>query len=50
MAIEKKERYLVTLHDGTRMNVLAETFSEILRMYGEENVEEIKKMGYEGEQ
>jgi hypothetical protein len=50
MAIEKKERYVVTMQDGTRMNVLAATFSEILRMYGEENVEEIKKMDYEGEQ
>jgi hypothetical protein len=50
MAIEKKERYVVTMHDGTKMNVLAETFSEILRMYGEENIESIKKMDYEGEQ
>lgn len=50
MAIEKKERYIVTMHDGTKMNVLAETFAEILRMYGEENIESIKKMDYEGEQ
>jgi hypothetical protein len=44
MAIEKKERYIVTKNDGTKMNVLAETFSEILRMYGEEDIESIKKM------
>ena len=50
MAIEKKERYIVTMHDGTKMNVLAETFAEILRLYGEENIESIEKKDYNGVQ
>lgn len=47
MAIEQKERYVVRLRDGTRINALAASFSEVLQLYGEENVEEIKKMDYE---
>lgn len=48
--MDQKERYIVKLHDGTRLNVLASTFKEIIEMYGEENVEEIKKMEYEGDE
>lgn len=47
MAIELKERYIVKLKDGTALNVLAESFQECLALYGEENVEEIKKMDYD---
>jgi len=47
MAIEKKERYVVTLEDGRRVNVVAATFQECLAMYGEENVVMIAKLDYE---
>ena len=47
MAIEKKERYIVELEDGRRINVVAATFQEVLAMYGEENVIKIAKLDYE---
>lgn len=47
MAIEQKERYIVTLTDGKRMNAVAGTFAEVLRMFGEENVEKIEKLDYQ---
>lgn len=47
MAIEQKERYIVYLEDGRRINVVAATFQECLAMYGEENVVRIEKMDYE---
>ena len=43
----KRERYIVTLTDGTRKNVLAGTFSEVVQMLGEENVTLIEKLDYE---
>lgn len=46
MAIEQKERYVVTLEDGRRINVVASTFQECLAMYGEENVVKIEKLDY----
>ena len=46
MAIEQKERYIVTLEDGKRVNVVAATFQECLDMYGEENVVMISKLEY----
>lgn len=49
MAIERKERYIVTLEDGRRINVVAATFQEVLLMYGEENVVMISKLDYEEE-
>ena len=47
MAIEQKERYVVTLEDGRRINVVAATFQECLTMYGEENVVMISKLDYQ---
>ena len=47
MAIEKKERYIVELEDGKRLNIVAESYQEVLRMYGEENVTKIEKLDYE---
>lgn len=47
MAIEKKERYLVTMEDGSCKNALAATFQEVLQMFGEENVCKIEKWDYE---
>lgn len=47
MAIEQKERYIVTMCDGNRLNVVAASFQEVLAMYGEENVEKIEKLDYE---
>ena len=47
MAIEQKERYIVTMVDGTRVNVVASTYQEVIQMYGEENVTMIKKLDYE---
>ena len=46
MAIEQKERYIVTLEDGKCVNVVAATFQEVLAMYGEENVVKIEKLDY----
>ena len=43
----QKERYVVTLEDGTRKNVLAATFQEVIMMMGEENVVKIEKLDYE---
>ena len=47
MAIEQKERYVVTLEDGRRINVVAAAFQECLAMYGEENVVMISKLDYQ---
>ena len=47
MAIEMKERYIVELEDGRRLNVVAATFQEVLAMYGEENVTKIEKLDYQ---
>lgn len=45
--MDQKERYIVTMTDGTRMNAVAKSFSECLQMFGEENVEKIEKLDYE---
>lgn len=47
MAIEQKERYVVTMKDGRQVNAVAATFSECLQMFGEENVEKIEKLDYQ---
>lgn len=47
MAIERKERYIVTMEDGTRINTVASTFQEVLLMFGEENVVMVTKLDYE---
>lgn len=49
MAIEQKERYVVELEDGRRLNVVAASFQEVLAMYGEENVEKISKLEFNQE-
>ena len=47
MAIEQKERYIVKLRDGNRINANVSSFLEVLQLYGEENVEMIEKLDYE---
>ena len=47
MAIEQKERYIVELKNGTRLNIVASSYQECLQMEGEENVSMIKKLDYE---
>ena len=49
MAIERKERYIATLVDGKKTNVVAATFQEVLQMLGEENVVQIEKLEYDEE-
>ena len=46
MAIEQKERYIVQLSDGRSVNALAESFSECVQLYGEENIVYIRKLDY----
>ena len=46
MAIEQKERYIVTMNDGKQINAVAATFTECIQMFGEENIEKIEKLGY----
>lgn len=45
--MDRKERYIIELHDGTRMNAVAKSFQEVLQMFGEENVCKIEKLDYE---
>lgn len=45
--MDQKERYIVYLEDGRRLNVVAATFQEVLQMFGEESVEKIEKLDYE---
>lgn len=47
MAIEQKERYIVTMVDGRRMNAVAASFQEVIQMFGEENVTIIEKLEYQ---
>lgn len=48
--MDQKERYIVTLEDGRRLNVLAKTFKDVLLMLGEENVTLIEKLDYQEEE
>lgn len=50
MAIEKKELYIVTMKDGKQANAVCESFSECIRLFGEENVEKIEKRDYDMEE
>lgn len=50
MAIERKERYVVTMVDGNVITAVASTYQEVLQMFGEENVTKIEKLDYEEEQ
>ena len=45
--MDQKERYIVTMTDGRRINAVATSFSECLQMFGEENVEQIEKLDYQ---
>ena len=47
MAIEQKERYIVTMEDGRQMNVVCGTIAECVVMFGEENITRIEKLPYE---
>lgn len=54
MAIEKKERYIVVMNienNGNNItikkNVIAGTFAEVIKMYGEENIVAVSKLDYE---
>ena len=47
MAIEQKERYIAKLEDGRAVNAVAQSFKEVIEMYGEENIVYIRKMDYE---
>ena len=47
MAIEQKERYVVTLTDGTMKTCVLQSFQEALHLFGEENVTKIEKLDYE---
>ena len=47
MAIEQKERYIVEMTDGSKVNALCESFRECLALYGEENIFRITKLPYE---
>ena len=49
MAIEQKERYVVTMENGTSKTVVAGTYQEVLQMYGEENVTRIEKLDFQEE-
>ena len=46
MAIEQKERYIVTLVDGTRKTCVLASFQEALALFGEENVTKVEKLDY----
>lgn len=45
--MNRKERYIVTMRDGTRITAVASSFSEILQMFGEEMVGMIEKLDYD---
>ena len=47
MAIEKKERYVIRLADGKAVTALAQSFQECIALFGEENIEMIRKFDYE---
>ena len=47
MAIEKKERYIIELTDGRKVNAVAQSFQECIQLYGEENITYISKLEYE---
>lgn len=45
--MDQRERYIVTMEDGKQITAVAKTFSEILQMFGEENICRIEKLDYE---
>ena len=50
MAIEQKERYIVTLTNGKRINALVQSIMECVQLYGEENIVMIEKLDHPEEQ
>ena len=44
MAIEQKERYIVTLTNGKKVNAKVASISECVLLYGEENIVMIEKL------
>lgn len=47
MAIEQKERYIIELVDGRKVNAVCQSFRECIELYGEENITYIRKLPYE---
>ena len=45
--MDKRERYIVCLMDGTQENVLAYNFREVVDQFGEDEIWQITKMFYE---
>lgn len=45
--MDKRERYLVVMMDGTCQMVLAYTFRDVLDMVGDDDILQITKMHYE---
>lgn len=45
--MNKKERYLVVMMDGTSMMVLANTFHEVLELVEDDEILQMTKMEYE---
>ena len=43
-----KERYLVATMDGQVHNVVANTFTDIIKMFGEDSIWQITKLFFEG--
>ena len=44
MAIEQKERYIVTLTNGKKVNALVQSIVECVQLYGEENIVKIENL------
>jgi hypothetical protein len=45
MAIEQKEVYIIELEDGRKVNAVCASYEECLKLFGEENIVEIRKIG-----
>ncbi len=50
MAIEQKERYIVTLTNGKKVNALVQSIVECVQLYGEENIVMIENLDRKVEQ
>ena len=44
MAIEQKERYIITLTNGKKVNALVQSIVECVQLYGEENIVMIENL------
>lgn len=45
--MDQKERYIVELEDGRRINVVESSFQRVIAMFGEENVVKIEKRDFQ---